>query len=202
MARDDGGFTLVELIVYSVLLILVMAIAGSIFVRLLWGQRDVTDYADANNTAQITFRQLERDLRNAAIVDVSDNGNLLVVDTRIATATDDGTFYCVGYYYDATDGTLRRTQSTDGTATTAAALSKTTDAGVRTVALSWNGAYEDFTAVGSSRVFGVTDTTYTYPAIPGIPVKLATETGNGHDPIEFTKTISLRPQNGSNGTCS
>src|SRR6187551_2409033 len=95
-ANDDEGFTLVELVIYSILLLVVMAIAGSIFIGLLRGQREVTQYAHANNTAQVVFRQLESDLRNAAIVSIKDNGHLMVLDTRVATDANENVWMCVG----------------------------------------------------------------------------------------------------------
>ncbi|WP_296666867.1 hypothetical protein [Demequina sp.] len=201
LARDDSGFTLVELIVYSILLILVIGIAGGIFINLLRGQQDVLDYSDANESGQLAFKQLERDLRNAAIVVTDNSGKLLVLDTRVATSADDDVWVCVGYFLDTAGETLRRVASADGSGTTAVALAKSSDAEVETASASWTARYEGFQAVPGQRAFGVTDNKYTYPTIPGIPVALAMDTGNGHEPIEFAKTISLRPQDHSNGSC-
>jgi len=200
--REDGdsGFTLVELTIYSILLLVVMAIAGAIFIGLLRGQREVTQYGHANNTAQTVFRQLERDLRNAAIVSITDNGNLMVLDTRIASSSVDDAWICVGYYVDATSGTLRRVQGTPGTLTTAVALSKTSDAEISAATAGWPVQYAGFTAIGSSRPFGAADGEYNYPVIPGIPILLSSDTGD-HKPVELRKTISLRPQDGSAGSC-
>lgn len=201
VSRDDSGFTLVELIVYSILLILIIGVAGGLLINMIRGQQDVVAYSDANESGQLAFSQLERDLRNAAIVVAADDGNLLVLDTRTASSADEDVWVCVGYYLNTADGNLRRVVSTDGTATTVLALSKGSDSEVRAATAGWQTQYEGFQAVAGIRPFATTDDTYTYPTIPGIPIALAVDTGNGHNPVEFTKTISLRPQDRSNGSC-
>ncbi len=80
--RADEGFTLVELIVYSAILMLVMGIGATLLVRTITAQRDTMSIAEANNLAQLTFKELESDLRNASMAQIADGGNLMVMQTR------------------------------------------------------------------------------------------------------------------------
>ena len=72
----DEGFTLVELIVYSVILLIVMGIAATLFIRTLTAQRDTIAIAEANNLAQVTFKEIEADLRNAITAEIAADGDL------------------------------------------------------------------------------------------------------------------------------
>ncbi|MDN4481675.1 PilW family protein [Demequina muriae] len=185
--RDDDGFTLVELIVYSVLLILIMGIAATLFIQMLTVQRDVTAMADANNTAQVTFAELERDLRNAGWANVSHSGDLLVMRTRVATAGADNLDRCVGYYVDEAAGALRRTTSQAGTS---AALAASSPGALSTATATWPVSRDGMSAVGSGRVFGPADQTYAKGGL--ISLSLEAATIEGRDPVVLDKSIALR----------
>lgn len=194
--RDDG-FTLVELIVYSVLLILIMGIAATLFIRMITVQRDVTAMADANNAAQVTFAELERDLRNAAWANVSQSGDLLVMRTRVATSGADATSRCVGYYVDADADALRRTTSQAGTS---AALAASSPGALSTAVATWTVSREGMSAVGSQRVFGPADQTYAKGGL--ISISLEAATIEGRDPVVLDKSITLRQQSDITMGCS
>jgi type II secretory pathway pseudopilin PulG len=195
---DEQGFTLAELIVYSVLLIVVLGMAGSMFVRLIYAQRDIKALSEANNEAQLVFEQVELDLRNADWAEVSQNGTLLVVRTRQATAVTSTTAVCVGYYYDSSDGTLHRKQTSDSAPTTDA-LAAGSDGALKTAAGPWNTSMTNVATIGGTRVFGPADDLFEAPKT--IEISLRANTSGNRKPIEFVKSVSLRPQSGLGSGC-
>lgn len=86
---DDAGFSLAELIVYSMILLVVLTMTGTLLVRSLTTQRDVRAVTSATDEAQLASRSVERGVRNAAAVGrlTSPAGEMLVVRTRVASPT-------------------------------------------------------------------------------------------------------------------
>lgn len=109
-AGDDAGVSLVELIIYSLLLSFVVFIAGGLLIQTLETQRDTTSLNDASNSAQVAVREMERGLRNAVQVQIpsAHGGNLLIIKTRVG---DDPTlassWECRAWYYDAASDEIR-----------------------------------------------------------------------------------------------
>lgn len=64
-ASEDDGFTLVELIVYSVLLIIVLGILTTFVIQVFTKQSSVVQTGQANNGAQLALSSIERGIRNA-----------------------------------------------------------------------------------------------------------------------------------------
>lgn len=196
--RDDGGFTLVELMIYAVLMIVVLGIAGSLFIRVLTEQRDIKAMADANNEAQLAFKQLEMDVRNADWAQVDAGGTLLVVRTRVATSVTDFTPTCVGYYFDETAQTLYRMQTTDS-APTVSALSASNASALQAVGETWTPVVNSADAIGASAVFGPLDGLSESP--DAVTVSLAANANDVHKPVEFMKSIGMRKQSGLGSGC-
>ncbi|NTV38338.1 MAG: hypothetical protein HGA51_00035 [Demequinaceae bacterium] len=195
---SESGFTLAELVVYCVLLIVVLGMAGSMFIKLIYAQRDIRALSETNNETQLVFKQLELDLRNADWAEVRQGGTLLVVRTRVATSVTATAPYCVGYYFNSADGSLHR-KLTASNAPTTSALATTTASGLRTVANPWNTSMKDVGAIGSAPVFGPRDELFEAPEV--IQVSLRAETSGNRKPIEFVKSISIRPQSGMGSGC-
>lgn len=102
-AEGEGGFTLVELLVASMLLLVVIGITGTLLIRTLTTQNEVRELAAASNEAQVTVSLMERSLRNAASVSIPGafSGDLLVVKTRLAEdGADPDSWVCRAWYYD------------------------------------------------------------------------------------------------------
>jgi type II secretory pathway pseudopilin PulG len=196
--RDDSGFTLVELLVYSVLMIIVLGIAASLFIRLLVEQRDIKAMADANNEAQLAFKQLEMDVRNADWAQVDGNGALLVVRTRIATSASDFAPVCVGYYFDDEDQTLYRVQTVDS-APTANALAAPDASALKAIGEKWTPVVHSADSLGGNVVFGPLDGLFSTPDT--IWVSMAANANDVHKPIELEKSIGLRKQTGLGSGC-
>src|SRR5690625_1021024 len=92
----DAGFTLVELLIASMLLLVVIAITGGLLIRTLTTQNEVRQLTTASNEGQVTIALIERSLRNAATVDIPSpyNGDLLVVKTRNADPYQSDSWTC------------------------------------------------------------------------------------------------------------
>lgn len=194
----DEGFTLVELLAYMMILIIVLGIGASIFIQIIQSQQAIKANAEANNTAQLVFRELERDLRNAAWVTVGDGGDLAVMRTRSATPGDEDNFVCVGYFLDTDSGELRRTVSAASTPTASALSASPTT--LATVTAAWPVARVGMDRVGGTRVFGVVDQTYESP--DAVAISLRAETTEGRRPVELSKSVSLRPQSSAGIGCN
>ena len=197
-AGDESGFTLAELIVYSILMIVVLGLAGVLFIRIMTEQRDIKAMADANNEVQGVFERLELDLRNADWAEVDASGTLLVVKTRVATSPTVSSTYCVGYYYNTTDSSLHRIRTTN-TTNTKTALDATTTSGRDSATSTWGVLIADVSPIGSTRIFGPNDALYSSPDT--VTISLSANTIDSRKPIEFVKSVSLRPQSGLGNGC-
>lgn len=195
----DQGFTLVELIVYSAILIIVMGIAASVLIRITTAQRDAIAIAEANNLAQLTFKELEADLRNASVAEIADGGQLLVMQTRVATDADTYNWRCVGFYLSDTTGELRKNVSSTGTATLAA-LDAAESGSAETSTRNWSVVRDGFTVGNSSRAFGTVDGIVLVSRL--VRMNLSVDTENGHQPVTFSKNVALRPQGNATPFCN
>lgn len=195
--RTDAGFSLTELIVYMVVLVIVMIMAGSIFINVIFHERWARATADANNEAQIVFKELEYDLRSADWADVSGNGDLVVILTRRAESSGANVARCVGYFYDSASGELRRTTRADN-ADTSPALSAATPAALIAATDTWPLVRTDMARIGTDAVFGLEDK---YGAGKAVTIKLRAEAWEGRAPVDFVKSVSLRKQADLTLTC-
>ena len=107
--REDNerGMTLVELLVYMILLGLVLAIIGSLMITTVKKQTEVVRISESNNTAQTVVSAVDLAVSNATgfrlRTDVTTGNQLLLTKTRstLAGATEINQARCVGYFYDA-----------------------------------------------------------------------------------------------------
>ncbi|WP_022882704.1 PulJ/GspJ family protein [Gryllotalpicola ginsengisoli] len=119
---DDSGFTLVEMIIATMLGVLVLSLAAGILISMFRTQHVTTDFSDATTTGQLISKSVEEGVRNAApgpeptdSVAVSDDGILSTVDAngellraRVAMGTSGGdiTWKCMAWYYSPTTKTI------------------------------------------------------------------------------------------------
>lgn len=92
-ARDDAGLTLIELIMYMLLASVLLGAMATILVNSWSTQRDVQTTNEATNRGQLIGQSIERAMRNAQAFDVSTDGTLLRVDTRLG-----GSRRCQGFW--------------------------------------------------------------------------------------------------------
>lgn len=120
--KSDSGFTLVELLVTCLLLGLVFAVVGGIFMSVTAAQRTVTALTTTTSAAQVSASTIVGGVRNASDVSAvyapSGNDQYFVVRTASQGATI--TWTCRAWYFSAANGgSIRYTQTADGTKITA-----------------------------------------------------------------------------------
>ena len=127
--RDERGMTLVELLVYVILLAVVIGLVSTFFIRSIAVQKTVITTGQANNNAQAAFSGISRAVRNASPGGVKADGNLLVLFTGggLETSSD---WKCTAWYYvpaasPQTSGRLFSTTKPKGTLIAPAASSFT-----------------------------------------------------------------------------
>ncbi|KHK99171.1 hypothetical protein LK09_03965 [Microbacterium mangrovi] len=100
LERDDGGFSLVELIIYVVVLGVITAGIAVMFVNIWKTQASVTDQTDATARGQVISSQIEKAMRNAVAFKVTDAGlsSTLATGPVLEVATDlSGSNACMGF---------------------------------------------------------------------------------------------------------
>ena len=88
--RDDRGLTLIELLIYTGLMVVVITIVGAILGSALRGQRDVAASAQGNNAGQLVSQSFATGIRSATeitVTTISPTTQLLVVRTPGTAAT-------------------------------------------------------------------------------------------------------------------
>ncbi|MEU1973687.1 prepilin-type N-terminal cleavage/methylation domain-containing protein [Microbacterium sp. NPDC019599] len=82
--QDDEGLSLVELIVYIVILGIVMIALTTMFVNTYKAQASVTSQTQATSRGQLVASEIERAMRNAIAFTVSADGSTLHVNTSFS----------------------------------------------------------------------------------------------------------------------
>ena len=182
--------TLVELLVYVILLAVVIGLVATFFIRSIAVQKTVITTGQANNNAQVAFSGMSRAVRNASPGGVKADGNLLVLFTG-GGLEDSPDWKCAAWYYvpavsPQTRGRLFSTTQPKNTliAPTASSFASGTPAG-------W-----------TLLVDGVIPTSATTPifsggAAGGVSVSMVvTRTGKPTDidAVEMVTTVLPRPQ--------
>ncbi|WP_158609544.1 PilW family protein [Cellulomonas triticagri] len=114
-AAADDGFSLAELMVASTIGLVALTVVSTAFVMVVRHQEAVVDGSHQVADAQVAVADVRRAVRNAAAVQVSADGQGLVVRTR---ATDGTAWVCRGWRWseDGTSGsgTLYTVEAADG----------------------------------------------------------------------------------------
>ena len=112
---DSRGIGLVELIIYSMLLVIVTFIAGSLLITSLTSQRDITAMGSATSRAQVVVASIEDGVRTASQVTVptaSAIGQRLITRTGTFTAAGVATWECRSWLIAPTGNVYYRTAQT------------------------------------------------------------------------------------------
>lgn len=110
--KSERGVTLVELMVYSLLLAIVLALIAGLLINGLKTERTVRDSAHATSSGQVAAQSLSRGVRDATTLQLSaPSGDpqvlmALVVDDALATPV---VSHCAAWYFG--DGEFRATRS-------------------------------------------------------------------------------------------
>lgn len=107
----EAGYTLVELLMYSSLLVLILTVVGGMLLNTLTSEQKVLDSADASSLSQLISTSVHSGVRNATAVEVTpgidpDTDDQLLVVTAVST---DSTLtasarVCQAWYYTETNG--------------------------------------------------------------------------------------------------
>ena len=109
----ERGFTLVELLIYSMLLLIVLAIVGAMLGSTVTTSKSVNSLTAASTSALLVSESVERGIRNSSdfhLTTPTGTDQLLVARTALDGATIN--WVCVAWYYSAAGGgTVRYTVS-------------------------------------------------------------------------------------------
>lgn len=110
----DDGFTLIELIVYCLLLVLVVSVVGGVLISAQTSERTVRSVTAASTQSQLIADSIGTGIRNASDFEVRDmaEGDQLLL-ARVAVGATSITWTCAAWYYDSSaEGSMRYTRST------------------------------------------------------------------------------------------
>ena len=107
--RTDAGVTLIELIIYVVLVSLVLGAVAMILINSWRTQQNVLSETEATNRGQLVSSSIERAVRNGLAVQVTGN-NTLKVRTSLG-----GERACQGFSLAGDNATMRMTSGPLGT---------------------------------------------------------------------------------------
>ncbi|TFB73661.1 hypothetical protein E3O06_07455 [Cryobacterium glaciale] len=107
--RSESGYTLVELLIYSSLLVLVLTVAGGMLLNTLTSEQKVLDSANANTVSQLISSSVHSGVRNATalkITDSADTDDQLLVVTAVSSdpAATAAARVCQAWYYTEQNG--------------------------------------------------------------------------------------------------
>lgn len=107
----ENGYTLVELLVYSLLLVVVLTIVGAMLINLITVERDVRATTTATTAAQQAADTIASGVRNSRAFLVQDTG-LLGSGDEVLIATTAGTgdpvsWHCRAWYFSESEGSIR-----------------------------------------------------------------------------------------------
>ncbi|TAL42149.1 MAG: hypothetical protein EPN91_09055 [Salinibacterium sp.] len=112
----EAGMSLVELLVYMILSVVVLGIAGNILISSITAQRDLTNLADSTSISQLVTSSVRSGIRNASAfqVDAPTTLGQLVRSRSVSTTTAGvSTWKCRAWYL-TNSGTFYQKTSTSG----------------------------------------------------------------------------------------
>jgi len=107
-ASQNAGLTMVELLIYSLLLAMVLGIVGSFLISSLTTEKTVRGVIDATTDGQLAARSVENGIRNASkfkLTTLTSKDQVLLA--RVANRTSAGGYNCQAWYYDYSEGEIR-----------------------------------------------------------------------------------------------
>lgn len=102
----DAGFSLMELIVYSLVLALVLAIVGGMLISLLATQKTVNTMNEASTAGQLAADSIETGVRNASAFTLTEpTATTQLLKARVAKGTATNIIWkCAAWYYTPING--------------------------------------------------------------------------------------------------
>jgi type II secretory pathway pseudopilin PulG len=191
---EDRGATLVELLVYLIIMVILVALIATTFVKGRGVQGDQQSLADASNEAQLAAASIERPIRNAASIQVDSSvidggGKLLVVKTRVGEPNSSpASWRCEAWFYDSVTRTIYQTSATPGPAAETAGLTAPPDV------TTWRPLISDVDPVKDQPVFRTTGIG------GGITMQFEAASQRKDTPVRINSTVIPRMQGAGIGT--
>lgn len=186
--RSDEGVTLVELLVYSVLLVGMMTLVGTILINTMWTNHHILRLNEASNHSQSQLEAMALAVRNASEVEVLDGGNLLIVHRRSTLEGDANQGVCSGWYFNPTTNNLHAAHdAADGSSRTATAR------GNPGAAASWPVMIEGVSPLAGPQVFTQTDN--------NVQIGIDVATSRDRKSVKFETEVTIRAKSTVPGNC-
>src|SRR5438309_1578089 len=100
--RTEEGFTMIELIIAMMLLVLVLAIVGAMIFSLSSTSKTVQSLTATSSSSQVAAESIERGIRNSSdFLLTSPTGTDQMLVARTARGTTTLTWVCAAWYYSA-----------------------------------------------------------------------------------------------------
>jgi type II secretory pathway pseudopilin PulG len=116
--RREEGFGLVELIIYIALTLIILSAVGGVVISMVRVQNQVMNAANSAEEAQLVTRSIGAGVRNATALDLQTVGaGDQIFRMRTATSAANASWFCVAWYYNAADKSLRTKTSPNAIAT-------------------------------------------------------------------------------------
>lgn len=195
LRQDDSGLTLVELLVYMLLLGIVMTMIMTLTITTLNKQREVTVISQATDSAQTVVNELDLLVSNASSFTVRSIGGDTVVLTQTRSTKDGtgefGVTRCAAMYYAADTRRVyvaRRFADPVGAAGTPVPLTSRPTFGAGWALL----ASGVSPAAPATTVFSYGTTALGAPDQSKLVTALALDTTTGKPPVSLTTTTGTR----------
>jgi type II secretory pathway pseudopilin PulG len=169
----DEGFTLVELIVASLLTVLVLTLAGTLVVSGMNAQAQVQSVTAASDSSQSLSNAVESYTRDASYVRVTQPSGDSMVVLRVPADIAVTSYHCVAFYWSSARAEVRMKQATGPISAPSASVLTT-----------WSLIATDVARDGSETVFtgdGATNSAY---------LQLAAELGENAEVPVFNRTYA------------
>ncbi|HCG00691.1 MAG TPA: hypothetical protein DEV93_09125 [Chloroflexi bacterium] len=111
--KPEQGFTMIELLVYSLLLVLVIGIAGGMLISVMVNSKSADAVSKDTSAAQLTVDSIDSSIRNSSDFQLTvPSGTDQLLIARTASTSGSLTWNCVGWYYSASGtGSIRSWRS-------------------------------------------------------------------------------------------
>jgi type II secretory pathway pseudopilin PulG len=174
----EAGFTIVELLVYSVLSVIVLLIVGGILIKSLTVERSVREASEASNAGQLVATSVSHGVRNANEIWQSAPGVVpQILMVRTVGSEETPNWRCQAWSYDS--GEIRTT-----TSATAISTIQTADS-VKSWMLLAEGVQPLIVAAVPAPVFTVVG--------PRVDLGLDMSTSQGQPVLISTSSVSRHP---------
>ena len=105
--QREGGYTLVELLIYSSLLVVILTAVGGMLLNTVTAENTVMASGNASRTSQLIFTSVHSGVRNATAINLIEypgNDQRLVLKTSDSGSEDAGERICQEWYYTESNG--------------------------------------------------------------------------------------------------